>query len=266
MSRLDGKIALVTGGASGMGVTHVRLLAAEGAKVMIADIDREGGEKLAAEFGAEVAFTHLDVTSEESWKAAVAATREQFGTVTVLVNNAGISGGAGVTADMDLNTYYRTIDVDQHGTMLGMRATIPAMVEAGGGSIVNISSLAGMTAAVGFPNIAYVAAKFAVRGMTKAAAMEYAAQNVRVNSVHPGTVTTPLTEDMLTQYGEEFRRSYTDKIPMKRLATPEEISHAVVFLASDESGYMTGTEIVIDGGQLAEQLARPALPTAKRPS
>jgi 3alpha(or 20beta)-hydroxysteroid dehydrogenase len=250
--RLDGKVALITGAGSGMGATHAQVFVRDGAKVILTDIDDEAGRRVAGELGDAALFLAHDVTDPDSWATVVAAGSAHFGTIDVLVNNAGVAGPLQRSLELSIHDYLKTISVDQHGTFYGMRAVIPAMIDAGGGSIVNVSSVAGMAATSGFPNAAYVAAKFAVRGLTKAAAIEYAAQNVRINSVHPGAVLTPLTEAALEEYGAEFRASFEASIPMRRLAMPLEVSEAVAFLASDASSYTTGMEYVIDGGLLAE--------------
>jgi 3alpha(or 20beta)-hydroxysteroid dehydrogenase len=250
--RLEGKVALITGAGSGMGVTHAQLFAREGAKVILTDIDEEAGLRIAGELGEAALFLSHDVTDPNAWTSVVAAGSDHFGPITVLVNNAGVAGPVQKSLELTIDAYLKTIEVDQHGTYYGMRAVIPGMIDSGGGSIVNISSAAGMAASVGFPNIAYVASKFAVRGLTKAAAMEFAPQNIRVNSVHPGAVLTPLTLEAFDAWGEEFRTSYEKAIPMRRLGDPLEISRLVLFLASDDSSYSTGAEFICDGGLLAE--------------
>jgi 3alpha(or 20beta)-hydroxysteroid dehydrogenase len=246
--RLEGKVALISGAAMGMGTAHARVFVREGARVVLGDIADELGEKLAAELGENASFARLDVTDPGSWQAAVEHAETTFGPVTVLVNNAGVAGPASPTADLSLDAYHRTVDIDETGTYLGMRATIPGMVAAGGGSIVNVSSTAGFSFVLGTPNVAYAAAKFAVRGMTKAAAVEYGSAGVRVNSVHPGGVLTPMVAQGLDEAG---RTAVTANIPLGRLAEPEEISHLVVFLASDEASYVTGAAFIADGGMLA---------------
>jgi 3alpha(or 20beta)-hydroxysteroid dehydrogenase len=205
------------------------------------------GRELAAELGEPATFVHLDVTDADSWSAALAQAEKSFGPVTVLVNNAGVAGPFTPTAELAPEIYQRTVDVDENGVFLGMRAVIPGMVAAGGGSIVNISSTAGFSHA-GTPNIAYTAAKFAVRGMTKAAAVEYASAGIRVNSVHPGAVLTPMVANGLDDAG---RAAVSAGIPLGRLAEPEEISNLVLFLASHEASYITGAAFVADGGMLA---------------
>lgn len=250
-NRLDGKIALITGAAAGMGAAHARSFVDEGAKVIVADIDDAKGSGVAARLGEAAIFVHLDVTDTASWASAVQEAEAHFGAVNVLVNNAGVSGSATNTVDITKEEWTRTINIDLNGTFHGIRAVLPKMLETGGGSIVNISSAAGMAAAPGV-NVAYVAAKFAVRGIAKQVAVEYARQGIRVNSVHPGAVRTELTQNLMDQLGAEFMEGFFSTVPMHRLGELDEVSSAVVFLASDESSFITGTEIVIDGGLLAE--------------
>ncbi|MBZ4486764.1 glucose 1-dehydrogenase [Microbacterium sp. cx-55] len=247
MARLEGKVALITGGASGMGAAHVRVFLDEGAKVIITDINEELGSSLAKELGANALFLSHDVSEPESWAAVVKAGEAAFGPITVLVNNAGIPGPVVETLELRDSDYLRIIDIDQNGVFYGMRAVLPAMIAAGGGSIVNISSLAGMAHKPGSPNIGYTGAKFAVRGMTKATAVEYAKHGVRVNSVHPGAILTPLNRT----WGEDALAGVAASIPIGRFAEPEEVSFAVLFLASDEARYITGVELIVDGGILA---------------
>ncbi|WP_432936550.1 SDR family NAD(P)-dependent oxidoreductase [Streptomyces sp. CA-106131] len=249
MKRLVGKVALITGTAAGMGAAHARLFAEEGAKVIATDIRVDGGGELTREFRDEVLYLQHDVSDPASWESVVARGKEAFGPITVLVNNAGIAGPNAFTADISIEDYLRTVAVDEHGIFYGMRAVIPGMIEAGGGSIVNISSVAGFAHAPGTPNIAYAASKAAVRGMTKAAAVEYAGQGIRVNSVHPGGV---MTEMMATQINEEQKEMIASLVPMGRMAESVEVSRPVLFLASDESSYMSGSEIIVDGGMLAK--------------
>jgi 3alpha(or 20beta)-hydroxysteroid dehydrogenase len=248
--RLQGKVALITGAANGMGATHAEVFARNGAKVIIADLDEQRGTELAAKIGESALFVNLNVTDTDSWAAAVAAGSSKFGAINILVNNAGVSGSATKTVDMSLEEWNRTIAIDLTGTFHGIQALLPHMLENGGGSIVNISSAAGMAAAPGV-NIAYVAAKFGVRGMTKQVAIEYAQQGIRVNSVHPGAVRTALTQALVDQLGPEFMEQFYSSVPMHRIAELDEVSNAVLFLASDEASFITGTELVIDGGLLA---------------
>lgn len=249
MGRLDNKVALITGAAVGMGAEHARVFIAEGAKVIITDLNEKDGSELAKELGENALYVHHDVSDPDSWAAAVAAGTEAFGPITVLVNNAGLSGPSTVTAELDPEAYNLVIAVDQTGVFLGMRAVLPGMVEAGGGSIVNISSAAAMAHLPGTPNVAYTGAKAAVRGMTKATAIEYGPHNVRVNSVHPGAILTPMAKSLNSAKELE---ALAQTLPIRRFAEPREVSYAVLFLASDEASYMTGSEVVVDGGRLAE--------------
>ncbi len=249
--RMDGKVALVTGGARGLGRAMVEALVAEGARVAIGDVRTAEVEAVAAALGDAVLPLSLDVTSEAAWPAAVDATVATFGRLDVLVNNAGTAAG-GPLAEATLADWERVVAVNQTGVFLGMRAVIPAMTAAGGGSIVNISSIDGMTAA---PRVlSYVASKWAVRGMTKAAAMELAHLGIRVNSVHPGYVVTDLAlpdgvdRSLVAPMIEEHAER---SAPMRRTGRPAEIAAMVLFLASDESSYATGAEFVVDGGMTA---------------
>ncbi|MGW0948901.1 glucose 1-dehydrogenase [Streptomyces sp. NPDC002623] len=244
MARLNGKVAVITGGARGMGAAHARRFIEEGASVVITDVLKDEGEDLAAELGAKAHFTSHDVSDAAGWERVVALAEDTFGPVGVLVNNAGI-GQARSLLDMTEAEYRRVVDINQVGVFLGMKAVIPSMRRAGGGSIVNISSTAGL---VGVPmGTAYTASKFAVRGMTKAVAAEFAAEGIRVNSVHPGVVVTPLTEE----YGFTGSHPAIRAIPVRRPGEPEEVTAVVLYLASDESSYSTGAEFVVDGGQTA---------------
>ncbi|RZT15811.1 3alpha(or 20beta)-hydroxysteroid dehydrogenase [Mycobacterium sp. BK558] len=240
MGRVDGKVALISGGAQGMGAEDARALIAEGAKVVIGDILDEKGEALADEINAEtpdsIRYVHLDVTQADEWDAAVATALDAFGTLNVLVNNAG-TVALGKIGEFDMAKWQKVIDVNLTGTFLGMQASVEAMKAAGGGSIINISSIEGLRGAVMVHP--YVASKWAVRGLTKSAALELGSHNIRVNSVHPGFIRTPMTkffpDDML-------------RIPLGRPGQPDEVATFVVFLASDESRYATGAEFVMDGG------------------
>jgi len=247
MGRLDGKVALITGGARGMGKSHVRHFVAEGARVVFGDVLDDKGEYVAAGLGEQACrYIHHDVTSEDDWAAAVGLAIEAFGRLDVLVNNAGILAFARI-ADMPLADFRRVLEVNAVGCWLGMKAVTGPMTESGGGSIVNISSIEGFTGADGLS--AYSASKFAVRGMTKVAARELARFGIRVNSVHPGGVLTRMIVDSADARtdGEAFLKS----MPLGRFAEPVEISRLVAYLASDESSYSTGSEFIADGGILA---------------
>lgn len=249
MNRLEGKVAIVTGAGQGMGEAHARRLVAEGAKVLITDINAAAGEKLAAQLGANARFHQLDVASEAGWAAAVAAAEAAFGPVTVLVANAGITGSNCGTTEFSLAEYEKVCAINQTAVFLGIRAVVPSMQRAGVGSIVNVSSISGIVSIYGTPNVAYAASKFAVRGITKFAAMEYAAQKIRVNSVHPGYIRTPM---MTATLNDEQIVLASGAVPMHRVGEPDEVSSLIVFLASDESAFITGTEHIIDGGLTAQ--------------
>ncbi|GAA2829745.1 glucose 1-dehydrogenase [Crossiella cryophila] len=245
--RLDGKVALVTGAARGLGEAVVRRFLREGARVVLADIADDTGHRLAAEFGPNARYRHLDVGSEDDWAGVVAETVTDLGRLDVLVNNAAVLHFAPL-AQTTLADYERVIRVNQVGCFLGMRAVIPVMTEARAGSIVNVSSVEGLA---GMPTLsAYTASKFAIRGMTKVAALELAAQGVRVNSVHPGAMDTQMASEALG--GIEIDRTAMGKlVPMKRIGQPEEVANVVLFLASDESSYCSGGEFAADGGATA---------------
>jgi 3alpha(or 20beta)-hydroxysteroid dehydrogenase len=242
--RLEGKVALVSGGARGMGAAHVRGLAAEGANVVIGDVLDEQGAAIASQVGDTALFVALDVTSESSWREAVDATEEAFGGLDVVINNAGVADGEinGIV-EMSLDQYLRVVNVNQVGVFLGMHTTALAIAQRGGGSIINISSVAGLMGSPGSVN--YTASKWAVRGMTKCAAIEFAPFNIRVNSVHPGFIRTPM---LSVPEGIDMDALMAASVPLRRVADPTEVTRLVAFLASDESSYCTGAEFVVDGG------------------
>lgn len=243
--RLQGKVALITGAGRGMGASHARGFVAEGARVILTDILEEAGQALASELGDSAIFLKHDVSDVEAWKRIVDAGEERFGPINVLVNNAAVSLEAPV-AEMSLETYRRSVDINQAAVFVGMQAVYPSMLRAGSGSIINISSLAGM---VGGPNaIAYSATKFAVRGMTKVAAIEWGKDRIRVNSVHPGAIRTPMLMD---HPNYDIVKKYGETCPLGRMAEPEEITPLIIYLASDESSFCTGAEFIIDGGATA---------------
>lgn len=237
--RLAGKVALVSGGARGMGASHVRSLVAEGAKVVFGDILDDEGKAVAAEVGEATRYLHLDVTKPEDWDAGVATALAEFGRIDVLVNNAGIIN-IGTLEDYALSEWQRILDINLTGVFLGIRAVVKPMKKAGRGSIINISSIEGMAGTIACHG--YTATKFAVRGLTKSAALELGPSGIRVNSIHPGLIKTPMTEWV----PEDIFQS-----ALGRAAEPKEVSNLVVYLASDESSYSTGSEFVVDGGTTA---------------
>lgn len=248
--RLQGKVALVSGAAHGMGEVEAKMFAKEGAKVVVADVDESGGQQVAAgiaEVGGEALFVQLDVTSEEDWRKAVDTAVARFGKLNVLVNNAGISGSSAVDL-LSTEAWDRVMAVNAKGVFLGLKYAIPAMQKAGGGSIVNISSISGFVGQ-DYIHLAYNASKGAVRIMTKSAAVQYAKDGIRVNSVHPG-VMPPMRTSQVTANAEQRQRMLA-QVPMGREGRREEVGYAVLFLASDEASYITGTELVVDGGYLA---------------
>ena len=237
--RLAGKVALVSGGARGMGASHVRMLVAEGAKVVFGDILDDEGKAVAAELGDEARYLRLDVTKPEDWEAAVATAISEYGGIDVLVNNAGIIN-VGFLEDYAISEWQRILDVNLTGVFLGIRSVVKPMKEAGRGSIINISSIEGIAGTIACHG--YTATKFGVRGLTKSAAMELGPSGIRVNSIHPGLIKTPMTDwvpDDLFQTA------------LGRAADPNEVSSLVIYLASDESSYSTGSEFVEDGGTTA---------------
>lgn len=240
--KLKNKIAVITGGASGKGAVHAEVFVKEGAKVVITDINQDAGEALAKKLGENVLFVKQDVTREEEWKNVIEKTEEAFGPVDILINNAGIVIMKPIEATT-LEDFQKVIDINQTGTFLGMKAVLPSMKKTKNGSIINISSIEGLEGSN--YTSAYIASKFAVRGLAKAAAIEFAPYGIRVNSVHPGVIDTP----MIHQPGvaEEVKK-IIDTIPLKRPAQPDEVSKLLVFLASEDSLYCTGSEFVIDGG------------------
>ncbi|MFW0785070.1 glucose 1-dehydrogenase [Gordonia sp. CPCC 206044] len=236
MGRVDDKVAVISGGSRGMGASHARMLVDEGAKVVIGDILDDEGKALADELGAAARYVHLDVTSPDDWAAAVATAVDDFGKLNVLVNNAGIVNGAAIEK-FRLDKWKQILDVNLTGTFLGIQSVVDPMKAAGGGSIINVSSVEGLK---GSPWAhGYVASKWGVRGLAKSAALELAPHNIRVNSIHPGLIKTPMTEGL----PEDMVR-----VPLGRAAESSEVSTFIVFLASDESSYATASEFVMDGG------------------
>ena len=253
MGRLDGKVALISGGARGQGAVEARMFAAEGACVVFGDILDDEGRRVEAEIrelGGQATYVHLDVTSEDDWAAAVNAAVSEYGRLNVLVNNAGIVLGRSIE-DMTVAEWDRLFDVNAKGVFLGTKASLPALRAAGGGSIVNISSTAGL---VGNDyNLAgYSSTKGAVRLLTKSTAIQHASEGIRCNSVHPGPIDTPMLRESRANRGsglsdeEQMRR-----VPLGRIGRPEDIAYAVIYLASDEASFVTGSEVVVDGGRTA---------------
>ena len=240
MGRVDNKVALITGGARGIGAASAQMLIAEGACVLIGDILDDVGTALAEDLGDAARYVHLDVTSASDWTAAVGTALDGFGTLNVLVNNAGIVQ-LGPLKTLDVDRWQKVLDVNLTGPMLGTKAVIGPMIAAGGGSIINVSSIEGLRGAAYVHS--YVASKWGLRGLTKSSALELASSNIRVNSIHPGFIRTPITEhlpeDMVTA-------------PLGRPGTPDEVATFVVFLASDESSFSTGSEYVVDGGLVTD--------------
>lgn len=245
--RLEGKVALITGSARGQGEAEARRFLAEGAKVAITDLRDVVGGQLAAELGPDTFYQQLDVTREDDWNAAVAATVDRYGKLDILVNNAGI-GAFGTLEGLDLKTHHEMIDINLHGVYLGMRAAKAALVATGNGAIVNISSIDGIVGVLGMTS--YAGSKFAVTGMTRSAAIELGPLGVRVNSIHPGVINSPMVQEAPPETRGRLDR-LMDMQPIKRMGEPHEIASLALFLASDEAGYITGAQFVIDGGHLA---------------
>ena len=249
--RIEGKVALISGGARGQGAAEAKLFAQEGAKVVFGDILDDQGKQVEAEIneaGGEALYVHLDVTQEADWESAVETAVSRYGKLDILVNNAGITIRKNVE-DTTEEEWDRIMAINAKGVFLGIKQAIPAMRQSGGGSIINISSTAGL---VGSPysGASYAATKGAVRLLTKATAIQYAKEGIRCNSVHPGLLETPMTEDMLADAAHREER--TARIPLGRIGTAEDIAYGVLYLASDEASFITGSELVIDGGATAQ--------------
>jgi 3alpha(or 20beta)-hydroxysteroid dehydrogenase len=245
MGQLDGTVALISGGARGMGAAEAALFVAEGARVVVGDVLDEQNLATAAALGDACQAVHLDVTSVDDWRAAVEATESWFGPITALVNNAGVAEAAPIE-QTDVETFRRVLDINLTGSFLGIQATIPSLRRSGGGCIVNISSTAGLA---GYPFLSsYVASKWGVRGLTKVAALELARENIRVNSVHPAPIDTPMT----AAWDEA---SITGHQPIPRFGTPDEVAQMVLFIVA-QATYSTGSEFVVDGGLTTGMLPR----------
>ena len=248
--RLENKVAIISGGARGMGAAEARLFAQEGAKVVIGDVLEAEGRQVEAEInegGGECIFLRLDVTQESDWQRAVEATVARFGRLDILVNNAGVVS-RGTLEDTTVQEWDRVMDVNAKGVFLGTKAAILEMRKAGAGSIINISSMSG-NVGQSYIQPVYNASKGAVRIFTKAAAIQYAKEGIRVNSVHPGAIDTPMTEFLSAD--PELQRQTVESTPLGRMAQPEEVAYGVLYLASDEASFVTGSELVIDGGAIA---------------
>ena len=248
MGRLDGKVALITGAARGQGAAEAVAFAAEGASVVMTDVLDDDGKAVAAEIGAAARYLHHDVTDEAAWQSAVALAIGEFGRLDILVNNAGISVPPKPIVDVPVADYRRVLEVNLISMYTGIKYAAPEIANAGGGAIVNVSSVNGV---VGAPGIAgYVTAKFGIRGLTKTAALELGRSCIRVNSIHPGPIDTAMVQPQ-SWGGFDMRPILASKMPLGRIGQPEEVAELVVWLASDASGYCTGAEFVIDGGYLA---------------
>lgn len=244
---LAGKVALITGAASGIGAEHARTFVAAGARVVLTDVLDEVGGQLAAELGEPASYLPLDATCPDAWAEVTARVTREIGPITVLVNNAGLPGPWARAASMEVEDYLRVIELDQHGVFYGMRTVIPLMLGAGGGSIVNMSSVAGLVHQRLSPNPAYTAAKFAVRGLTKAVAVQYGARGIRANAILPGGTRTPMFDGIR----EDEIDALSATVPMGRIGVPHEIAQLALFLASDASSYVNGADYVVDGGLTA---------------
>lgn len=248
--RLEDKVALISGGARGMGAVEAKLFTTEGAKVVIGDVLEEDGRRTEAEIneaGGECLFVPLDVTSEAQWQAAVKSAVGRFGKLDILVNNAGIYRTERVE-EVSGELWDQVMGINAKGVFLGTKHAIPEMRNAGGGSIINISSVAGLVG--NHISAAYSASKGAVRLLTKSTAIQYAKEGIRCNSVHPGTIETPMTADMLSDH--QYRQDRMERTPLGRLGTAQDVAYGVLYLASDESSFVTGSELVIDGGRTAQ--------------
>lgn len=244
MDRLKDKVAIITGSAQGMGEAHARLFIEEGAKVVLTDLNEEKGRSLVSELGENAIFVKQNVTKIEDWAKVLEETEKNFGAVNILINNAGVTMNKSIK-DTTEEDYHRIFEINQLSVFLGIKSVISSMEKVGGGSIVNISSMNGLVAGA----IGYTDTKFAVRGMTKAAAMELASLNIRVNSVHPGVIETPM---IVQEDTKDSIKEFSKYIPLRRVAKSEEVSKLILFLASDDSSYSTGSEFVVDGGMTAK--------------
>jgi 3alpha(or 20beta)-hydroxysteroid dehydrogenase len=248
VGRLDGRVAIITGAARGQGEAEARLFAAEGAEVLLTDVLDDAGKAVAESIGDAADYAHLDVSSADEWASVVSHCLDRFGPPTILVNNAGVLP-IGSTLECDEATFRRTLDINLIGPFLGIKAVAPSMTQAGGGSIINVSSVAALVARAGFS--AYGTSKWALRGLTKIAALELGHSGIRVNSIHPGAIDTPMTATDSTGIEQTERDSLLAHLPIPRWGKPDEIARLALFLASDESSFSTGSEFVADGGRSA---------------
>ena len=249
--RLDGKVALITGGAKGQGREEAKLFAKEGAKIVLGDILDNLGQEVAKDIqdtGGEATYVHLDVTNEADWKSSIKIVLQKYGRLDILVNNAGILIRKGIE-DTTTEDWSRIMDINAKGAFLGIKSAIPVMRKSGGGSIINISSTAGLVASPS-GSASYTASKGAVRLLTKSTAIQYARENIRCNSVHPGPIDTDMIQNSITDPTKLTERM--ERLPMGRFGTAEEVAFGVLYLASDESSFVTGSELVIDGGHTAQ--------------
>ena len=243
MGRLDGKVAFVTGGARGQGLEAAKVFVREGARVVLGDLLDAEGKDAANSIGDDAHYVHLDVTNEEDWRTAISEAEQRYGDIAALLNSAGILK-FGKIAEQPLADYMSVVNVNQVGVFLGMRAVFESMKRAGGGSIINVSSVEGLRGSVGLA--AYTASKFAVRGMTKVAAGEFGKYGIRVNSIHPGVIDTAM---LRAQTGDiDLNAVFKRGVPLRRTGTPQDVANRALFLASDESSYCSGAEFVVDGG------------------
>jgi cyclopentanol dehydrogenase len=252
MGRLDGKVALISGGARGQGAAEAETFAREGARVVFGDVRDDEGRKVEAAIraaGLDATYVHLDVTSEPDWQGAVQTTLDRHGRLDILINNAAITIPRVPIEERTVAEWDQVMAVNAKGVFLGTKHAIPALRRAGGGSIINISSTAGLVGAPGF-TAAYTATKGAVRLFTKSTAIQHAKEGIRCNSIHPGPIATDMIKDVLEDKAQLEARMR--RLPMGRVGTPEDVAYGVIFLASDESSFMTGSELVIDGGTTAE--------------
>ncbi|WP_405059794.1 SDR family oxidoreductase [Kribbella sp. NBC_01505] len=249
MSRFDHQTVLVTGGTGGQGASHVRAYHAAGANVVIGALNGGRGEALAAELGDRARFVHLDVTEEDSWTAAVAATEEAFGALTILINNAGVQNPPALIESTALPTWSRILAVNLTGTFLGIKAAAPALRRAGGGSIVNIASILGAGGTAFYAP--YVASKWALRGLTRTAALELGRDQIRVNAIHPGVIETPFITEPAAGSTAPISDFYSpEPFAIPRLGAPADVTELLLFLTSPEASFITGSEYVVDGGLL----------------